>query len=111
VLAEPVDGRVEMAVHARLIATGEEAGRASLVVSDDAPEHARDGATWVLGPHRGHRLGLLMKSELLTWLESERPRVRALHARTPLDDPHLVALSDRLGSRVVGIKRELRRPV
>lgn len=108
---EPADGHVELSVQARLISSGAEAGRASLVVSDDTPEHAHDGATWVLGPHRGHRLGLLMKSDLLTWLESERPRVRAVRSRTPLDDPHLVALSDRLGSRVVGVMRELRRPV
>jgi len=105
----PADGLTELAVRARVRASGADAGRASIVVSEDTPEYAVDGATSVLGDHRGHRLGLLMRTELLDWLESERPRVRAVRSRTPLDDPHLVALSDRLGSRVVGVVRELRR--
>ena len=90
---------------------GMEAGRASLTVADGAPEYAVHGDLLVEPGHRGHRLGLLMASELLRWIEAERPAVRVAQSQHALDASYTIAIMDRLGSRIAGVRVPLRHPL
>jgi GNAT superfamily N-acetyltransferase len=90
---------------------GVEAGRASLSVADGAPEYAVHGDLTVEPGHRGHRLGLLMATELLRWIEAERPAVRVAQSQHPLDASYTIAIMDRLGSRIAGVRVPLRHPL
>jgi GNAT superfamily N-acetyltransferase len=90
---------------------GAEAGRAMLTVADGAPEYAASGDLLVEPGHRGHRLGLLMATELLRWIEAERPAVRVAQSQHPVDASYTIAIMDRLGSRIAGVRVPLRHPL
>lgn len=98
-------------VLARQVDTGEWAGMSLLCVDEFAPTIAFQEDTTVVRGHRGHRLGLLMKSEMLRWLGAERPEVAATDTWNATDNHHMIAVNERLGSRViatnVGYRRQL----
>lgn len=98
-------------VLARAVDTGEWAGMSLLCVDEFAPAIAFQEDTTVVRRHRGHRLGLLMKSEMLRWLGAERPEVAATDTWNATDNHHMIAVNERLGSRViatnVGYRRQL----
>ena len=102
---EQPEGAAHFRVVARLGAT--ETGYSELVVYDEMPEFGLEGDTFVQPEHRGHRLGLLMRAEIIRWVEFELSRVRVVQTRTPVDDMHTLAQLDRLGARGAGFRRDL----
>lgn len=98
-------------VLARHTPSGEWAGMSLLCVDEFAPAVAFQEDTTVVRRHRGHRLGLLMKSEMLRWLGAERPEVAAADTWNATDNHHMIAVNERLGCRVistnVGYRRQL----
>lgn len=88
-------------VVARHRATGEPAGITNVFVDEFAPQVAHQGDTAVMPAHRGHRLGLLLKLEMIDWLRSERPEVSATDTWNAHDNHHMIAVNERLGLRVV----------
>ena len=54
-------------------ATGEMAALTGVIVDPEAPSWGFQELTAVTRPHRGHRLGLLVKAAMLEWL-AERSR-------------------------------------
>lgn len=107
--SEVVEGTTVFRIRARHLINGAPAGTAELSVADAAPEHAVNGDVLVEPAHRGNRLGLLMLSDLLSWIEVERPRVRVAQSSVPVSATHVVGILDRLGSRIAGVQVELRR--
>jgi GNAT superfamily N-acetyltransferase len=108
-VSEDVDGSTVYRVHARHLVTGAPAGTAELTVAQSAPEYAVNGDLFVEPEHRGHRLGLLMLSDLLSWIEATRPTVRVAQSSVPAGATHVIAILDRLGSRIAGVQLEMRR--
>ncbi len=56
-------------------ASGEMAALTQLEVDPDNPEWGHQGLTAVTRPHRGHRLGLLVKAAMLDWLADAEPKI------------------------------------
>ena len=57
--------------------------------------------TAVAPGHRGHRLGLLLKLEMIAWLREERPEVTATETWNDVTNHHMIAVNERLGMTVV----------
>ena len=80
-------------------ATGEPAGHTVVAVDTERPELAHQHDTAVVRGHRGHRLGLLLKAEMMRWLAEAEPQVdrdRHLERRV---QRHMIAVNERLGYR------------
>lgn len=88
-------------VIARHRASGEWAGLSMLCVDDFSPTTAFQEDTSVVRAHRGHRLGLLMKADMLRWVTEERPEVSAITTWNSTTNHHMIAVNERLGATVV----------
>jgi GNAT superfamily N-acetyltransferase len=82
--------------------TGELAGHTIVCVDRCRPGFANQEDTAVLPAHRGHRLGLLLKSSMLLWLRDDEPHLRVIDTWNAESNAHMIAVNDRLGSRVSG---------
>ena len=89
-------------VMARHRETGDWAGISLLCVDEFDPTIAHQEDTSVVRGHRGHRLGLLMKAEMLRWIAEDRPEVAATDTWNATSNHHMIAVNERLGARVVG---------
>lgn len=81
--------------------TGDWAGLSMLCVDEFLPTVAFQEDTSVVRAHRGHRLGLLMKTDMLGWIGHERPEVGATHTWNATTNHHMIAVNERLGATVV----------
>ena len=86
---------------ARQRATGELAGHSVVVVEPDRPQLAEQHDTAVARAHRGHRLGLLLKTEMLLWLREIRPELESIDTWNAESNDHMIAVNDALGYHVV----------
>ena len=69
--------------------TGELAGHTVVGVDEERPELGEQHDTSVLRAHRGHRLGLLLKIEMLRWLREDQPQLRHdRHLERGVERPH-----------------------
>ena len=92
-------------VLARHERSGEIAGVTARLVDGETSTHADQLDTSVVGAHRGHRLGLLLKADMLRWLAESEPRLATVDTFNAESNDHMVAVNERLGYRVMG--REL----
>jgi GNAT superfamily N-acetyltransferase len=98
-------------VLARHVPSGEWAGMSLLCVDEFAPSIASQEDTTVVRAHRGHRLGLLMKCEMVRWIADERPEVAATDTWNATGNHHMIAVNERLGARVIATYVGYRRQV
>lgn len=89
-------------VLARHRTRGEWAGISMLCVDEFDPTIAHQEDTSVVRAHRGHRLGLLMKADMLRRVSHERPEVAATDTWNDVTNHHMIAVNERLGASVVG---------
>lgn len=104
-------GQTTYRVLARKRSTGEWVGMSLLCVDESAPEVAFQEDTNVVRAHRGHRIGLLMKADMLLWLGDERPEVGSADTWNASDNHHMIAVNERLGCRVIARNIGFRRTV
>ena len=95
-------------VLARHRESGEWAGQSLLCVDEFAPSTAFQEDTSVVRSHRGHRLGLLMKTEMLRWIGAERPEVGMIDTWNAVSNHHMIAVNERLGATVVAEHQSFR---
>jgi GNAT superfamily N-acetyltransferase len=95
-------------VMARHRDSGEWAGQSMLCVNEFAPGEAFQEDTSVVRAHRGHRLGLLMKTAMLMWVGDERPEVGAIDTWNDASNHHMIAINERLGATVVARHQSFR---
>jgi hypothetical protein len=81
--------------------TGGWAGNTLLCVDELRPRIAFQEDTAVVAGHRGHRLGLLMKTAMLEWIAEERPEVEAVDTWNSTRNHHMIAVNETLGAQVV----------
>lgn len=86
---------------ARHRATGELAGHTVAAVDRTRPEVGDQHDTAVARAHRGHRLGLLLKAEMVRWLADEEPQVATVDTFNAESNRHMVAVNEALGFRPV----------
>jgi len=88
-------------VMARHRESGDWAGQSLLCVDELLPKVAFQEDTSVVRAHRGHRLGLLMKADMLRWVGHDRPEIEAIDTWNALTNEHMVAVNERLGTTIV----------
>jgi GNAT superfamily N-acetyltransferase len=81
--------------------TGELAGLTELAVDPAEPRWAHQGLTAVARPHRGHRLGLLVKIAMLELLAEREPRLTHIITGNADRNDHMIAINATLGFRVL----------
>jgi GNAT superfamily N-acetyltransferase/RimJ/RimL family protein N-acetyltransferase len=88
-------------VAARSQASGELAGLTQLAVEPDQPAWGFQELTAVTRPHRGHRLGLLVKVAMLDLLAEREPQLTRILTGNTDTNEHMIAINDDLGFRVL----------
>ena len=62
----------------------------------------------MVAAHRGHRLGTLLKTEMLRWVAQDRPELRATETWNSAENHHMLAVNETLGTAVVARHRSMR---
>jgi GNAT superfamily N-acetyltransferase len=82
-------------------ATGEMAGYSSVLVDPESPQWGFQQLTAVVRTHRGHRLGLLVKTAMLELLASAEPQIEWIATGNAATNEHMIAVNEELGYKVV----------
>jgi GNAT superfamily N-acetyltransferase len=94
-------GRRPYQVVARHRETGAPAGHTVVAVDEQFPWFGYQYDTSVVRAHRGHRLGLLLKADMLDWLREQEPQLTVLSTWNAATNDHMIDVNERLGYRVV----------
>jgi GNAT superfamily N-acetyltransferase len=89
-------------VVARHDASGTLAAVTQVITQAQLPGQALQAMTAVDRPHRGHRLGLLVKVAVHQWLARAEPGLREVFTWNSQTNEHMIAINERLGYRVSG---------
>jgi GNAT superfamily N-acetyltransferase len=92
-------------VVARHRETGELGGHTAMIVERRAPGLAYQEDTAVAPAHRGRRLGLALKTDMILWLTEAEPEVRRVDTWNTESNTYMIAINETLGYRQVA--REL----
>jgi RimJ/RimL family protein N-acetyltransferase len=82
-------------------ASGEVAGLTAVKVDGEIPAQGSQLDTSVVRAHRGHRLGLLLKADMLRWLADAEPQLEMLDTFNAESNDHMIGVNERLGYRVM----------
>lgn len=99
---------------ARHRTSGALAGHTVVVVDTETPANGDQHDTAVVREHRGHRLGLLLKAEMVRWLagaDGVEPQLRTLDTWNAESNDHMVGVNERLGYRIMGRTLEFQRRI
>jgi GNAT superfamily N-acetyltransferase len=77
--------------------TGEMAALTVVTVDPDVPDWGHQQVTAVTRAHRGHRLGLLVKTAMLGWLAETEPRLEHIETYNAGANQHMIAINESLG--------------
>jgi GNAT superfamily N-acetyltransferase len=80
--------------------TGAWAGHTVLIVDNQRPGLAHQEDTSVVPAHRGHRLGLLLKTSMLRWMREVEPGLTQIDTWNAESNAHMIAVNEALGCRV-----------
>jgi GNAT superfamily N-acetyltransferase/RimJ/RimL family protein N-acetyltransferase len=78
-------------------ASGEMAAVTAVEADPDSPEWGHQQLTAVIRKHRGHRLGLLVKTAMLDWLAEAEPQLERIVTGNAAVNQHMIAINDQLG--------------
>jgi hypothetical protein len=95
-------------VLARHRASGEWVGQSMLAFNEFSPAAAFQEDTSVVRAHRGHRLGLLMKTAMLSWVVEARPELAVIDTWNDATNHHMIAINERLGATAVATHQGFR---
>lgn len=95
----------EIRLH-RLVArhrdSGALAGQTVMAVDSERPELAEQHDTTVAGDHRGHRLGSLLKLDMLRRLRETEPQVITIDTWNAESNDFMIGVNEAMGYRAVG---------
>ncbi len=80
--------------------TGEMAGFTAVVVDPEQPQWGFQQLTAVVRTHRGHRLGLLVKTAMLDLLTAAEPQLEWIATGNAAENAHMIAVNEQLGYEV-----------
>lgn len=98
-------------VLARHRETGELAGHTVVAVEAERPWIGDQHDTSVVRAHRGHRLGLLLKADMLRWLAEEEPALETIDTWNMESNDHMIGVNEVLGYEVLGRELQFQRDV
>jgi GNAT superfamily N-acetyltransferase len=78
-------------------ASGEMAAVTAVEADQDNPAWGHQQITAVIRKHRGHRLGLLVKTAMLDWLAEAEPQLERIVTGNAAVNQHMIAINDQLG--------------
>jgi GNAT superfamily N-acetyltransferase len=78
-------------------ASGEMAAVTAVEADPDNPAWGHQQLTAVIRKHRGHRLGLLVKTAMLDWLATAEPQLDRIVTGNAAVNRHMIAINDQLG--------------
>ena len=87
-------------IAARHRRTGVIGGHTVVGLSPFDPTHAHQGDTAVHRDHRGHRLGLLLKIEMMRWLAEVEPQVTEITTWNHADNRYMIDVNEAIGYRL-----------
>lgn len=96
---------------ARQRGTGRLAGHTVVAVDSERPEIGDQHDTAVARAHRGHRLGALMKSDMMRWLGEAEPRLETVDTWNTESNDHMIVVNQLLGYRVMGRELQFQRRI
>jgi GNAT superfamily N-acetyltransferase len=85
--------------------SGELAALCQLTTEPERPGVGFQHLTAVARPHRGRRLGLLVKAAMYQWLAEAEPGLREISTWNAESNEHMTAVNDRLGFQASGSSR------
>lgn len=86
---------------ARHVPSGALAAQTVITVSEEDPTWGDQHDTSVTRAHRGHRLGLLLKAEMLRWLREDEPQLQTVDTWNAESNDHMIGVNEVLGYRVM----------
>ena len=96
---------------ARHRGSGEIAGLTIATVDSETPTVGHQHDTSVVSAHRGHRLGQLLKADMMRWLSETEPQLETVDTFNAESNRHMVAVNERLGYRVMGRELQYQGPL
>jgi GNAT superfamily N-acetyltransferase len=96
-----VRGRHVYTVAALHDATGEMTAVTDVETDPDTPGWANQLLTAVVRKHRGHRLGLLVKTAMLDWLVEAEPNLERIVTGNAAVNRYMIAINEELGYEVL----------
>ena len=81
--------------------TGQMAGFTEVNIDPEFPRWGYQQLTAVIRAHRGHRLGLLVKTAMLEWLAEAEPQLEWIATGNAAANEYMIAVNEQLGYRVV----------
>jgi RimJ/RimL family protein N-acetyltransferase len=91
--------------------TGELAGHTVVAVDAERPHHGEQHDTAVVRAHRGHRLGLVLKLEMLRWLAEDEPQLTEIDTWNAESNDHMIGVNEVLGYRILGRGMEFQKSI
>jgi len=92
-----LQGRHLYTLAALEVATGEMAALTEVETDQENPEWGHQQITAVARPHRGHRLGLLVKTAMLDWLATAEPTMTRIVTGNAAVNRYMIAINEALG--------------
>ena len=92
-------------VAARHDASGALAALTLVITRAELPSQGVQALTAVDRPHRGHRLGLLVKVAVHQWLAEAEPGLEDVFTWNAQANDHMIAINEQLGYRISGRSR------
>ena len=87
-------------VVARRVTDGVIGAHTVLVVQPRRPIYAAQYDTAVAREHRGHRLGLLLKIQMMRWLAEAEPQIEQIETWNNADNTFMITINEELGYRL-----------
>ena len=99
--AQAGQGHLLHRVLARHRESGELAGHTVVAVESLRPSIGHQHDTAVSRAHRGHRLGVLLKADMVRWLREEQPQLETVDTWNAESNEHMIAVNEILGYEVL----------
>lgn len=80
--------------------SGEVGGHTEVALHPRQPELAHQADTAVARTHRGHRLGMLLKIDMMRWLAETEPQLTTIETYNNADNGFMIDVNEALGYRV-----------
>lgn len=96
-------------VYARHRETGAVGGHTIVMVSPHRPDYAFQYDTAVSRDHRGHRLGLLLKVDMMHWMAEVEPQIHTIETWNQADNNYMISVNESIGYRLSRIFADFER--